>query len=191
MTWTIAASLAALTGALVFVEQRKHPLTLRLSFRGDVNRETAFLAQYGQSIATPIAGWLAAIAHDGDWRIFAIVCLPVLMTSIISMTLKRTLGRIRPNRENAGRFTGWSWRHSSKRESFPSSHSACAMALSVTLSHVWPQAAVVFWLLAGVTALLRYVNDAHFPSDIVAGTLLGLAIAQPGVQWLDRALLHR
>ena len=187
MTIVVASSLAVITAALIVIEQRR-PLTLRLSFRGDLNRETMFLAQYGQSVATPLAGLLVTIARRWDWRYFVLVCLPVLAAGAACMVVKRLCGRMRPNRENAGRFTGPDWRHSSKRESFPSSHSACAMGLSVSLAHVWPEAAGVFWGLAAITAILRYLNDAHFPSDIVGGTLLGLCVAQPLAHVLEDAL---
>lgn len=193
MTWTIAIVLAALTAVLMILELRGVRTTLSLSFKGDIKRETAFLAQYGQSVATPIAAWLVAIGVGQDqwalqWRAFVLVCGPVLMASVSCMILKRLLGRMRPNREQAGRFTGFSWKHDNKRESFPSSHSACAFALTVTLIHFWPEAALVFWLLAFITAGLRYVLDAHFPSDVVGGSLLGLLIAKYGLIWIEQIL---
>lgn len=190
ITWTIALVLAAVAGVLLVLEMRGVRTTLSLSFKGDIKRESAFLAQYGQSVATPIAGWLVAIARGNDWRWFVIVCAPVLMASVTCMILKRLLGRMRPNREHAGRFTGFSWKHDNKRESFPSSHSACAFALTVVLIRIWPQAAVVFWTLAFITAVLRYVLDAHFPSDVVAGSLLGLIVGQSGVVWMEQLLLR-
>lgn len=189
MTWTIGSILTGLTGLLLLVEQRGYRTTLRLSFKGDVKRESAFLSQYGQAVATPLGGWLAAIARGNDWRIFVLICAPVLITSMICILLKRLLGRVRPTREQAGRFTGFSLRRESGRESFPSSHSACAAALSVGLVHVWPEAAIVFWLLAGVTAALRYVMDAHFPSDVTAGLLLGLVVGNVAVASIERLIL--
>ena len=178
MSFAVAIVLGALVIVLLLIERRHGPrMTRELKMKGDIKRESAFLAQYGQSVATPIAAWLAAIAFGNDWRVFAIVCLPVLATSASCAILKRCLGRIRPNREAAGRFTGPSWRHDNRRESFPSSHSACAFALTIVLVHLWPAAAGVFWMLAFVTAALRYLMNAHFPSDIVAGSLLGVALA--------------
>jgi membrane-associated phospholipid phosphatase len=117
--------------------------------------------------------------------------LPVLCASLSCAVLKRAFGRIRPNRPNAGRFTGPAWKHDAKRESFPSSHSACAMALTVTMSAVWPDAAPVFWLLAFVTAILRYLQDAHFPSDVAGGVLLGLTVAKPAMDALEPVLFPK
>ena len=177
MTVLVASSLAAATAILLLVEHRyASQMTLALPFKGDVKREGAFLAQYGQSVATPLAAWLVAIARGDDWRAFAFVCLPVIAASLACSALKVSLGRMRPNREHAGRFTGFSLRRKNSRESFPSSHSACAFALTVALIHVWPEAAAVFWTLAALTAVLRFVMSAHFPGDIVAGSALGVAL---------------
>lgn len=175
MIWIISGAL--LFGAIIFLilEAYRVPTLLSLSFKGDLKRESAFLQQYGQSLCTPLVGWLAAIAAQ-NWRPFVLVCAPVLVTSVSVFALKKLFGRIRPNRENAGRFTGFSFNHDNQYESFPSSHSACAFALSAALMQTWPQAAVVWWLLAGLTAFLRYAMEAHYPSDVLAGSAWGLMI---------------
>ena len=68
-------------------------------------------------------------------------------------------------------------KHANYRESFPSSHSACAVALSAVLAAWYPQAAGTFWALAIICAALRYLLDAHWPSDVLGGCALGYAIA--------------
>ena len=186
--------LSLLTAVALTLELRGVRTTLRLHFRGDLARETAFLAQYGQAVCTFIAAWfVATVNYDalgarGAWRAFALVCLPVIVTSLACMILKRICGRRRPNRERAGAFTGFGWRHDSARESFPSSHSAGAMALTVALMHAWPHAAVIFWTLSVIVAVLRYLLDAHFPSDVLAGSLLGVLIGSASLTWLDAVL---
>jgi membrane-associated phospholipid phosphatase len=93
------------------------------------------------------------------------------------MLAKRLFGRVRPGRANAGKFLGPSWKHASFRESFPSSHSACAMALSVVLSRIYPAAGITFLALAVVCGVLRYLMDAHWPSDVLAGWSVGYVLA--------------
>lgn len=195
MHWIAVIVLAVVGTVFLIIELRGLPLTLQLSFKGDIKRESAFLQQYGQSVATPIAAWLVAIAASDQFplqlRAFTLIGLPVLMASGSCAVLKRIFGRMRPNRENAGKFTGFTHptlKRDNKRESFPSSHSACAFALTMTLIHFWPEAAVVFWTLAGITAGLRYVLDAHFPSDIIFGSLLGVLLGHYGYLWLDAVL---
>lgn len=196
MFTVIVIAFSALVAIALFLELRGFRTTLQLRFRGDLARETAFLAQYGQAVCTFFAAWFVAAAHGdtprspGAWRAFVLVVAPVLVTSIVCMTLKRVLGRRRPNRENAGRFTGFDWRHDSDRESFPSSHAAGAMALTMALIHAWPHAAIIFWLLAVIVGLLRYLLDAHFPSDVLAGALIGLVVGRATLVWFDTLLPH-
>lgn len=162
---------------LMWLEFRGLKTTLHLSFKGDIKRETAFLAQYGQSVATPIAAALVWSVDRADWIGPLAILSAVSAVSLSCFVIKRLSGRVRPNRESAGRFLGPSWRHDNQRESFPSSHSACAVALSASVIVLFPQLAEVLWTLAGITAVLRWVLDAHFPSDVLAGSAIGYVVA--------------
>jgi len=172
-------SLLGASGALMVLETWGLPTTLSLSFKGDVKRESRWLAQYGQFVCTAVAAALMIQLDPHPWRFQAagVVVIAVIATSLISMLVKRLVSRVRPGRENAGKFLGPSWNHANYKESFPSSHSACATALSVMLSIYYPQAAATFWTLALVCAGLRYLMDAHWPSDVFGGIALGYAVA--------------
>jgi undecaprenyl-diphosphatase len=167
------------SGAMMILETWGLPTTLTLSFKGDIKRESRWLAQYGQFVCTAVAAALMIQLDPHWWRFRAagVVVLAVTATSIIAMLIKRLVSRVRPGRENAGKFLGPSWKHANYKESFPSSHSACATALSVMLSIYYPQATATFWTLALMCAGLRYVMDAHWPSDVFGGIALGYAVA--------------
>jgi undecaprenyl-diphosphatase len=164
---------------LMIVERLGVPTTLELSFRGDIKRESLWLAQYGQAICTTAAAVLVfQLDPDPAHRRFILpLVLAVCGASVSSFVVKRLLGRARPKREQAGKFLGPTLKHDNARESFPSSHSACAVALSVALIHIYPQAAATFWTLAIITAVLRYLLDAHWPSDVVGGIAVGYVSA--------------
>jgi undecaprenyl-diphosphatase len=59
--------------------------------------------------------------------------------------------------------------------SFPSGHSASAAAFATAVALDAPGAAVPVALLAGTVAFSRVYVGAHYPSDVVAGVLLGAA----------------
>src|SRR2546423_1911883 len=171
--------LLILLGACVvsfILERTGFPTTLQLHFKGDIKRESRWLAQYGQSVCTPVAALLVwQLDPKPDLKpVMVIGC--VLATSITCLLVKRLLGRVRPGRENAGKFLGPTWRHANHRESFPSSHSACAVALSAVLASLYPNGAATFWALAIICALLRYLLDAHWPSAVLGGSALGCAV---------------
>jgi membrane-associated phospholipid phosphatase len=177
MNILVVAGLTLACGVMMIVERLGVPTTLQLSFRGDVKRETQWLAQYGQFVCTIAAAALIWQLDPADREFVVPLCIAVGSTSLSAFLLKRLFGRVRPKRDNAGRFLGPTWKHDNHHESFPSSHSACAVALTVGLSHLYPQAAAVFWTLAIITAVLRYVLDAHWPSDVVGGITLGYVLA--------------
>jgi membrane-associated phospholipid phosphatase len=185
MSVTLLFGLLAGCGILMALERHGLPTTLALHFKGDVKRETRWFAQYGQFACTVVAAllvWRIDARHYVKWAALGMVLI-VLGTSVAAMGIKRLVSRIRPGRENAGRFLGPHLRHANFRESFPSSHSACAVAMTVVLATLYHEGAVVFWSLAILCALLRYVLDAHWPSDILGGIALGYGLAHVGI-WL-------
>ena len=69
--------------------------------------------------------------------------------------------------------------------SFPSGHAATSVAGAMALARVWPAAR---WAMAGLAALIalsRVYVGVHYPTDVVAGALLGAACA-----WLVLAGRH-
>jgi membrane-associated phospholipid phosphatase len=179
MNYPVLISLLGVCAASMIAERLGAPTTLALNFKGDVKRETRWLAQYGQAMCTVVVALVvwrldgAPGHHNAVWAIAA----ASLAASVFSFLVKRLLGRVRPGREQAGQFLGPTLRHANWRESFPSSHSASAVALSAVLATLYPQGTAIFWCLAIGCAVLRYLMDAHWPSDVLAGIALGYAAA--------------
>jgi membrane-associated phospholipid phosphatase len=62
--------------------------------------------------------------------------------------------------------------------SYPSAHAATSFAGARSLSALLPAAAGPLYLAAGAMALSRPYVGVHCPSDVVAGALLGAAVAE-------------
>lgn len=190
MTDLIVFVSLSIASVFMFILERKGAkVVLSLSFKGDIKRESRWLAQFGQGACTlAVAAILVCMDNQRRFRFhFSPACLllvGVFGASLFSTGVKRIFGRVRPNRENAGKFLGFTWRHDNSRESFPSSHSAAAIAMAVVLSQLYPPAAPVVWTLALLCAGLRYIMDAHWPSDVLAGIALGHGLAVGLCNWI-------
>ena len=60
--------------------------------------------------------------------------------------------------------------------SFPSGHAATSFACATVLAAAAPRWRVAFYSLAVLIAFSRLYNGVHFPLDVIAGAVLGVAI---------------
>ena len=65
----------------------------------------------------------------------------------------------------------------SQFHSFPSAHTATAVAFAIALGQLFPKAGRWFLFLAGLCAVSRFDGGAHFVSDTFVGALLGYSVA--------------
>jgi membrane-associated phospholipid phosphatase len=65
-----------------------------------------------------------------------------------------------------------------RSRSFPSGHTAAAVAFATGVGRVMPGAAVPLHSLAALLGYSRVHTGVHYPGDVVAGALLGAMIAE-------------
>lgn len=100
----------------------------------------------------------------------------VIVSGLSGQVLKNLFCRARPLTEQSGEFfvefpclgkgAGFI--------SFPSGHSVTAFALAFVLARSYPRYAVPLYGLAVLVALSRVYLAKHFPSDVVAGAVVGI-----------------
>ena len=59
--------------------------------------------------------------------------------------------------------------------SFPSAHATASFACATAMTRIAPEAALLFVLAAGIAACRPYLG-MHYPSDVLAGAILGTAL---------------
>ena len=59
--------------------------------------------------------------------------------------------------------------------SFPSAHATASFACATYMTRIAPEAAVLFALAAAIAACRPYLG-MHYPSDVLAGVVLGTAL---------------
>jgi membrane-associated phospholipid phosphatase len=100
----------------------------------------------------------------------------LLSSGIVVQVMKHLIGRARPRVTSDPIFIGPSFK--SGYDSFPSGHTALVFCLAYVLSRHFPKYRVVFYMFASLVALDRVEDFAHFPSDILAGAMIGLIVAK-------------
>jgi undecaprenyl-diphosphatase len=119
---------------------------------------------------------LALVLASSSWRrpwLLARVGSTILVAESVSGLLKDRIGRQRPPLHDPDPATLVSLPHTS---SFPSGHStvafACALVLSLSVSRFrW-----ALFALAALIGFSRVYVGVHYPFDVLAGAVLGLAI---------------
>ena len=99
----------------------------------------------------------------------------VAVTSAAANLLgKRLVRRPRPDRE-AARVTVDRYVPMPTSASFPSGHTASAVAFATAVGMVLPAAAAPLGALATAVGYSRVHTGVHYPGDVVAGAVLGIA----------------
>lgn len=140
-----------------------------LPFLTDINKKP---------IALVIVGilWVLLLAKGGrHGRIAALLLIPAIVLSdqLNSSYLKFIIDRPRPCDELANVHLLVSC---GSGYSFPSSHAVNNFAGAIVLSYLLPRWTWAFFSYASIIAFSRVYVGVHYPSDIVAGAIIGTAI---------------
>ncbi len=108
-----------------------------------------------------------------------------LTSAVVNLGLKRLGNRRRPDRVTA---EGPSPRQVAmpRSTSWPSGHSASAFAFATGAGAAWPAAGIPLTALASLVAYSRVHTGVHYPSDTIAGTVAGVALAPVAVAAVTR-----
>jgi undecaprenyl-diphosphatase len=108
-----------------------------------------------------------------------------LTSAVVNLVLKPLGGRRRPDRRRYAvpvnrqvampRSTSW-----------PSGHSASAFAFATGVGAAWPAMAMPLGTMASLVAYSRVHTGVHYPSDTIAGTVSGVALAPVAVASVER-----
>jgi hypothetical protein len=137
---------------------------------------------YGLSGAVVVAGLIT-----GNRRLVRAGArmLAAHVTAIgIKNLLKRSIDRTRPKLIAEGRYErGPGKRFESDYNSFPSGHTASAIAVARAMGRDYPEHQTLALAAASVTSAVQVVRSNHYLSDVAAGATIGL-VAEAAVDRL-------
>lgn len=124
-------------------------------------------------IGTFGAVWLAiALVLAALWRrpwVLVRVGVAVAGADLITELIKALVPRHRPFEPQLG--------PPEHTHSFPSGHTSTAFAGAASLAAFLPRYRVPLYALAVLIGLSRLYNGVHYPTDVLAGAVLGLLVA--------------
>ena len=141
-----------------------HPLDALMLALSAVGRAAAVW------VAIASVGLATRRAHAmGVWQVALALLLALLVSEVI---LKPLIHSPRPFDVNShARVIG----ARPTDYSFPSGHASSSFAGAVALAQAWPAGRVAWFTLAALIAISRVYLGVHYPIDVVAGILIGLA----------------
>ncbi|MET0788980.1 MAG: phosphatase PAP2 family protein [Cellulomonas sp.] len=96
---------------------------------------------------------------------------------VVNQPMKRAGSRRRPDRRDL-RVPVPRWVPMPTSTSFPSGHSASAVAFAVAVGKVLPQARVPLRVAAATVAFSRVYTGVHYPGDVIVGAATGAVIGR-------------
>ena len=195
--WWLVASLLLLTVLATRFDGRLTEIWRGLNLPGDVDQELRFLQQFGQiGSLVLVLVLVCCLQRPAIRRTLLDLGLALLLGAVVANLMKTGMGRLRPAFGDAGAFLGPWWTRSSddfswtQRASMPSSHVMAATVLATWMWTVCPRLRILGVALTGFVGLARVRFGAHWPSDVFAGAMVGLAVGPPviGRLWGTRLL---
>jgi undecaprenyl-diphosphatase len=176
LDWTIVH---ALNGSLAGRDWLEDPITFGAS---------ALVPMFA---AATVGLWLLARPYGvPTWKR---ACLSALLSAGLALALNQTIAHYvweRPRPFAAHPGTVHLFAGGALDPSFPSDHAAAAFAIAIAVLFYARRAGIAFGVVAVAIAVSRVVEGLHYPSDVLAGAMVG-ALAAVVVTQLARPLVAR
>ena len=180
----------AITGPLAGLPEEAGAITALRRFRGptadSVARVVSTSSDVPASIALAVASIPALRAAGLPWRRALVPAVAMALETVVYLAAGAAVGRERPPVERLD--------HDQPTSSFPSGHVGATVALMVALGRAGlplpgparPVAGALGIAYPAVLSLARVYVGMHYPSDVIAGVLNGLATGTLAAGLADR-----
>jgi undecaprenyl-diphosphatase len=106
---------------------------------------------------------LCAFGNDKMYETGKMASVGFVESGLLAFALKETIRRTRPLNKK-------------EEDSFPSGHSTVSFTLATIASYQYPKLKIPIYLMAMGTGFSRIYLGRHYPSDVLAGAIIGVLI---------------
>lgn len=190
--WLPAAGVVLATAGLVALDPHDAPTFRRAGNFQSFNQTFSSSHTIIGMALVPLAayGWAARHRDAGMHQTVQLTAESVLNAELVALVMRDVARRVPPRSiAPQGDFSA-SWFRSQKGlfnldpGGFPSGHTVAAFSIATVFATRYRRRRWVPWLaygLAGLVGFSRISLQAHFPSDVFAGAVLGYAVSRYGL----------
>ncbi|SDE21869.1 undecaprenyl-diphosphatase [Paenibacillus sp. UNCCL117] len=149
---------------------------------GVLDRFFGLITHLGGATATIVTALSIALLASGEWRTAGIrSCVALAVSHIPVAIIKKRYPRLRPYLVLPDTYT---YKNPLTDHSFPSGHTTAIFSVLVPLMAVSGWAFGLLLPLAIAVGVSRIYLGLHYPSDCLAGCLIGTMTAAAAIAWI-------
>ena len=122
-----------------------------------------------------VALWVyVAFFSDFERSVLTEITFCPMLALLLVSVLRLAIHRPRPYAKDGAQIVPFFTKKIDEKHSFPSRHLACATTIALAFSGVSTGLCVLLFIFALLLAYLRFTVGVHYPTDLLAGALIGI-----------------
>ena len=148
---------------------------MKCTFLNNLVDGVEFVSDTKKSWFVPLA--LYTIGGEREYQAAKLATASLVLSGVTVIGLKYTVNRQRPS----GEYSRWD-------SSFPSGHTATAVTTSIVYSKFYPKLTIPLILYSSMVGFARVYAQEHYPTDVLAGAILGAGISYVVLNFKDEII---